>query len=210
MRTLLYIMILAVVSLETSAQDLKSFYAISGFNLPALRSGQYYLSLSTRYLSSPGDFSYKYSYDSPGYNYSDQNSGDYTYSTYGFNTNFTYGISDITSISFGIQYNPYLRTGEQTTNGVYIYDSGYETTYNEIVKYNEEILRTSLILSHRFRSNIEFSVSAYWNKYRTPYSGDQVEYSTSSGVTPTSTGSRSSTDNRRYIDIYATIVILGY
>jgi outer membrane protein assembly factor BamA len=201
---------LIVMIAQTRAQDLSSFYAISGFRLPALRTGQYYLSLSPHYSSQPGDGFSTLSLSSSANMSTSQSSNSYTYSTIGVSTNFTYGISDLTTISAYLRYNPNQATGRQDYNSVYTSTLSYSSTSYASYEFKEEVVSSGLVLAHRFQPNLEFSVSASWGSYKRPSSGTRLESSTSGGVSASSSGPASSSNNQHYVDISATIVILGY
>jgi outer membrane protein assembly factor BamA len=210
MRILPITALIVLIAAETPAQDLSSFYAISGFRLPALRTGQYYLSLSPHYLSHPSDDFSMYSLSSAENTSTGQGSGSYTYSTFGLSADFTYGISDLTTISAYLGYNPDQATGRQDYNSVYTSTPSYSSTSNASYEFKEEAVSSALVLAHRFQPNLEFSVSASWTSYKRPSSGTRSESSTSGGVTATSSGPASSANNQHYVAISATIVILGY
>lgn len=210
MRVLPVIGLIVLIAAETRAQDLSNFYAISGFRLPALRTGQYYLSLSPRYSSRPSDDFSMYSLSSAENTSTGQSSGSYTYSTFGLSANFTYGISDVTTISAYALYNPKQATGRQDYNSIYTSTPSYSSTSNGSNEFKEEVVSCAMVLSHRFQPNLEFSVLTSWTNYRQPSSGTRLQSSTSNGITATYLGPASSSNNWHYIDISATIVILGY
>jgi hypothetical protein len=210
MKVLRLLGLIIVIAAETLAQDLSNFYAISGFRLPALRTGQYYLSLSPHYSSQPSDGFSTYSLSSSGSMSTSQSSNSYTYSRFGLTANFTYGVSDVTTISAYALYNPKQVTGRQNYNSIYTSTPSYSSTSNASYEFKEEAVSSALVLAHRFQPNLEFSVSASWTSYKRPSSGTQLQSSTSGGVTASSSGPASSSNNQHSIDISATIVILGY
>lgn len=212
------------------SQDLSSFYAITGFRLPALHDGQYAFSLTPHYTLRPSDYA----------SFSTSNStastpttattttGDnftsyYTpYKAFYANTNFTYGLSDRTTASIGVTYQPYSTYGTRSTlNSSYSFVdpslANTDTYSSGPTAFKTESLAGSFVLAHRILPNIELSLAGSWSYARSPYSGSTTGSSlhSSGGVNPTFTSTLSSSDvlvsnNSHSFDISASIVILGY
>jgi len=223
---------LAVVTCTAcaSAQDLSSFYLITGFRLPALHEGQYAFSLTPHYTLRPSDyasFSTSSSTASTPTTTTTTTGDNFTsyytpYKAFYANTNMTYGISDKTTASVGVTYQPYSTYGTRNTiSSSYSYvdpAASYTDTYSGgPTAFTTESLAGSFVLAHRVQPNIELSLAASWSYAKSPYSGSTTgsAFHTSGGVTPTFTQTASSTDllvssNSHSFDISASIVILGY
>jgi len=210
MKTLFLIAMSAVVCQTALAQDLSSFYYITGFRLPALHPGQYSLSLSPHYSSQPGDNASMYSLSSSSSTSTSQGSANNTQSIFGFNTNFTYGVSDVTTIALGLQYNPYQTAENSKYNSTYTASPSFSSISNGVDQFQIEGITSSVILSHRIQPNMEFSIEAQWGSSQQPSSGTLSQSDNNTGATTASSGWRSSSNNYHYIYVAATIVILHY
>jgi hypothetical protein len=212
------------------SQDLSSFYVISGFRLPALHDGQYAFSLTPHYTLRPSDYASFTTSSSTastptatttttGDNYTSY----YTpYKAFYANTNFTYGISDKTTASIGVTYQPYSTYGTRSTNSssYSFVDPSLNNTDSFSggpTAFKTESLAGSFVLAHRLLPNIELSLAGSWSYARSPYSGTTTgsAFHSSGGATPVFTSTVSSSDvmvsnNTHSFDISASIVILGY
>src|SRR5690242_19362036 len=109
---------LLLLPLLCTAQDISNFYQISNFRLPALRSGQYALSLTPRYRSTPSDNNGTSALTSnsltSSYDFSSQvNSSLFTLATAAL-----YGISDRTTISISLEAAPSQSAGDRTSSSL--------------------------------------------------------------------------------------------
>ena len=216
MKTLLAIAMSAIICQTALAQDLSSFYQISGFRLPALRTGQYFLSLSPHYVSQPYDYATLSTLSSSSSTDNYRDAVDHTWSMFGFSTNFTYGISDETTIAINLQYNPYQASGKSkySYNDASFYTSPSASSHlyasNWMEDFREESMASSLILCHRIQRNIEFSVEAQWQSSRQPSTSIQSETEINNGSATAYSGGRLGSNNQHCFYVDATIVFLHY
>ena len=223
---------LAIMFVNSGArsQDLSSFYAITGFRLPALRAGQYALSISPHYSIRPSDFASltnSTSTTTTPTTSSTTNSNSLT-SYYTPNSGFSassdviYGISDQTTFSFGVSYLPYHTFGTRNSlssnsSSVVPPSSLTNTTTTGTTEFREQSLASTLVVAHRFQPNVELSLAASWSYTKSPYiaASNASGMHDSGGVTPTLSSTISSSNdfvssNAHAFDISATLVIRGY
>ena len=207
-------------------QDLTSFYAITGFRLPALRSGQYELAVTPHYAVHPSDFASSTSGLSATTSSSTTSNSVTSYytpnSSFSASSSFIYGLSDETTVSLGLSYMPLHTYGVRTILGTSVSDvnpSAAQTNGSSIgtSTFRDENLGSTLTIAHRLQPNIELSLSASWSYSRSPYStfSDGSSLHDSGGLNPTfSTTTSLSNDlvssNGHAFDISATLVVLGY
>ncbi len=208
------------------AQDMSSFYAITGFRLPALRSGQYELTLTPHYAVHPSDFastSNGLAVNGATSTASNSLTSYYTpNNSFSASTSFMYGLSDQTTMSFGLSYLPLHTMGVRTilaSSATDVSPSQAQTTSssNGTTQFQDESVASTLTIAHRIESNIELSLSASWSFTRSPYSAltDGSTFRDTGGQTPTlsTTNTLSNglvSSNGHAFDISATLVILGY
>ena len=224
-----FVCLVATTAMAVS-QDLSSFYVISGFRLPALHDGQYAFVLTPHYTLRPSDYASFSTSNSTASTPTttttttgDNSTSYYTpYKAFYANTNFTYGLSDKTTASIGVTYQPYSTYGTRSTlsSSYSLVDPSLSYTDSHSGgpnAYKTESLAGSLVLAHRIQPNIELSLAASWSYAKSPYSGSTTGSSlhSSGGVNPTLTSTISSSDllvsnNSHSFDISASIVILGY
>jgi len=225
----LFVFVLATTAAAVS-QDLSSFYTITGFRLPALHDGQYAFTLTPHYTLRPSDYA---SFSTSSSTAStptaattttgDNFTSYYTpYKAFYANTNFTYGLSDRTTASLGVTYQPYSTYGTRSTlsSSYSLVDPSLSSTnsYSDgPTAFKTESLAGSFVLAHRIQPNIELSLAASWSYARSPSSGSTTgsSFHNSGGVNPTLTSTFSSSDllvnnNSHSFDISASLVILGY
>ncbi len=227
MKTAVGVFVAALMLSATAfAQDLSSFYAISGFRLPALRSGQYMLSVTPHYAVRPSDYaSFTSSTSATSTSSTLTNSGTsyYTpYTSFSASSSFVYGLSDQTTVSLGLSYLPYHSYGTRTilsSSSTDVSPSSAQT--NSVTDgsdlFHEQNVASTLTLAHRLQPNIELSLSASWSYSRSPYAiiSDGSALHNSGGLTPTLSTTTSSSNglvssNGHAFDISATLVVLGY
>jgi hypothetical protein len=220
---------LVAASATALSQDLSSFYTITGFRLPALREGQYAFVLTPHYTMRPSDYaSFSTSSSTTTAATTTTTTGDnftsyYTpYKAFYGNTNFTYGISDNTTASVGVTYQPFSTYGTRSTissSGSFVGPTGsFTDTYGGGPDpFATESLAGSLVIAHRIQPNIELSLAASWSYAKSPYSGSTAgtSFHDSGGPTPTTSSTLSSSNllvssNSHVFDVSASIVVLGY
>ena len=224
------IVFLLAATAAAVSQDLSSFYLITGFRLPPLHEGQYAFVLTPHYTLRPSDYaSFSTSSStataptSTTTTTGDNFTSYYTpYKAFYANTNFTYGLSDKTTASIGVTYQPYSTYGTRSTlsSSSTLVDPALSSTdsYSDgPTAFKTESLAGSFVLAHRLQPNIELSLAASWSYARSPYSGSTLGSSlhNSGGALPTTTSTLASSDllvsnNSHAFDISASIVILGY
>jgi hypothetical protein len=202
MKKLLCILIcLMFIPVVTDAQDipaifqLTNFYQVSVFKLPSLRGGQYAISLTPRYTSNPTDFSASSASPTSASLYTSANST----TLFRLGSSILYGISERTTLSVSLECAPGQSAGDRT----------YSTTLNSqfgnsfsVEKDNlrQDYFSSTLVLSHRFQPNIEFSVTALYNNTNQPINGLAMNPAVTNLV---------SSNKSRYFDLQASIVIVG-
>ncbi|MBI1804746.1 MAG: hypothetical protein HY033_00625 [Ignavibacteriae bacterium] len=137
------------------AQDLSNFLVPNGFHLPALRSGQYILTVTPSYSNRP--------YDNSGNSISGNpvsasvNTSSSSYSVFRLATSAVYGISDATTLSLLISFTPAQTNGDYTYS--YLYSSQSSSSLGTAKgESRENSFNPSFILSHRVEHNIELSL----------------------------------------------------
>lgn len=219
---------LATLALTATAlaQDLTSFYAITGFRLPALREGQYALAVTPHYAIHPSDFASSTSGLSATTSSSTMSNSATSYytpnSTFSASSSFIYGISDQTTVSLGLSYMPLQTYGvrsilSSSASDVTPSAALSNSSSNGTASFREESLGSTLTIAHRLQPNIELSVSASWSFSKTPYStfSDGSSFHDSGGLNPvfsttTSLSNGLISSNGHAFDISATLVVLGY
>jgi hypothetical protein len=220
---------LSTIATVSRSQDLSSFYTITGFRLPALKSGQFALVLTPHYMLKPSDYaslttssSTTASPTASSTTNTDNWTSYYTpYKAFNAVTNFTYGLTDQTTFSLGVNYQPYASYGIRPTQGfssteVLPTGSLTQTATNGPTNFSTESIASTFILAHRFLPNVEFSVAASWSYARSPYTDSSIGtgLKNSGGTNPilssiSSTSSQQISNNSHSLDISASLVILG-
>ena len=155
-------LIVLVWSAFVLAQDLSSFYGVSGFHLPLLRSGQYSLSVSPSYHRA----SARTSMSDSSADYLAQNSSEHSDSYVEVSSALLYGLTNRTTASLCLVYLPEQSLGHYNSRS--LYDSPLTRgTGVQVIDEREERFGSVLVLAHRPRRDCEISLtgSYYWNSF---------------------------------------------
>ena len=209
-RTTVILTAMLILPIFGRTQDLSSFYQITGFRLPALRTGQYMLSLSPRYSTRSSTFngtdvrvqgtttgSGQFSYDSP-------------YSTFRIGSSAIYGLSDRTTISLSVDFVPNQSTGDQISSGNSFDPPSFTSSTYQLQTSKLESFSSSFMFAQRFDRNIEFSLSASYTTQNIPTISMFTNQFSGGGPATIGTDNSTSSSKNRGFDIQANIVILGY
>jgi hypothetical protein len=202
------VLCLLFASMYCNAQDLSSFYQITGFHLPALKSGQYMLTLTPQYSSAPSDVNTtSFPFGNPStqtFSYASQ----FTESYFRLATSALYGLSDRTTLSVALEATPGQSLGDQLSSS---YNSSGSFSFAQLnaTNYRTDTFFSSITLAHRMQPNVELSILGAYSVSNTPVSGITSQTSTSGGVSTTSNGTSASSSKYRSFNIQASVVILG-
>jgi len=152
-------LLLSLVSIS-SAQELANFYTVTGFRLTPLRASQYALIVSPSYqnftqqnsstTSSPGSVS--------------QSQSKFPESYAALNSSLLYGLSNQTTLSVSIYYQPKQTLGQQTSTYTSIPGFLQQQDYN----IKEDDVEPAFVLAHRLQSNMEISFAGNYYAYNSP------------------------------------------
>ncbi len=213
MRALVVLLLLAC-PIPAHARDLSSFYAIYGFNNPALRGGQYVLALTPRYVRSPVEYTSAsgstLGAGSASVNGSGQSGPTDSYVQVAL-TSF-YGLTDKTTLNLQLSYSPTQSAldGSGSSWGQAM-SGGSAQTWSTIDAYSQrgDNVAGSMTLSYRPRQNVELSLGGYYGRIRS------TSATTSAGPMTTPIGSylqsRSnwSSGTSSALDLWASFVLIG-
>jgi len=204
MKNLLIVTFLTLVTFVlSSAQDYSSFYAISGFTLPALHEGQYSLSFSPAYNYNP-------TYQSGSefkntYQYIDNGNGKTSFFTLGLTG--LYGLSDQTTLELAFTGGPRQSTPTSMYTEFYPSYSGKDI-YQYNGTENMDQFSTSLTIAHRVTHFIELSASASYFNYNQPQSQTDI-HSSFNNQFPTTTDQSVSSYKSRSLNIVLNFTLLS-
>jgi len=194
-RAIVFLLLFPVFS---RAQDYSNFLVPNGFHLPTLRSGQYIVTVTPRYSNRPSDNASSSVTANPvSSTISTFNS---SYSEFRIGSTFTYGLSDVTTLSVALDYIPGQSAGNTTSTYNSISQS-FAVQGSSVSENRDNWFSPSFVLSHRMQRNIELSLVGYWSA-STP-SNSTID--NSGGTIRTGVSSA----NSRAFDIQASLVILG-
>jgi len=168
--TIMFIIsVLFLCSVTSGAQDLSSFYNITGFSLTPLKSGQYVISLSPSYLS----YSSQNKFLETSSSYSSQSESEYPQSYFTVNSSLLWGLTDETTASLFLNYTPKQSLGQETRTGTYKSDL-YTRDSNSKYDTERDDFYSAFVIAHRPKSNLELSLAAHYSTSNQPISGTQL------------------------------------
>jgi hypothetical protein len=160
----------AIYSQSVPGQDVSSFYVVTGFHNPLLRSGQYMVSLAPHYYHS------EYNYYSTTQSLSNQtqppntsessgrSSGKSSY--YDFSFASLYGLSSDITLNLTLTYFPKQNANTQQSSSLYSYQSSSSSSsgsnLNDSSEDNDNI-NSSITISYRPERNVELAFQARYS-----------------------------------------------
>lgn len=195
------------------SQDYTNYYQINGFQNPALRSGQYLISVTPNYYYSTPEYTSQRTANGSSEVSNSQNTSSDKISSIDLSLNSYYGLTNDITMNVALSLFPKQNdiNSNSTTVSTYTYglSSGSNNNISNVA-YSTSNINSSLILSYRPQYDIEISFRAVYYTFSSTMGltgSQQNAYSSNPTVTSNITGS--SLSKRKVYNVGFTFVFIG-